>query len=113
MTALGMILNSLGIKITDEHRHQIEILIPQIPARVVQAVEAINASIAKVNELTAAVQSLEAKIDSLKKEIDDGRRNHSGSIDRAPEGPGDDAPDSPRYLNGNPTKRKRAGTGTN
>lgn len=128
MTALGMVLSSLGIKVTDETRAQIEVLIPQIPARVVQAVEAINASVAKVHELAARIEDQRLKLESLElrleamqilaverheelKEILHGRNQHV-PITAAPDGPGSDAPGSDsRYINGNPNRRKR-NTGT-
>lgn len=130
MTALGMILKSMGIMISDEQRAQIEILIPQIPSRVVQCVEVINAAVAKVNENTASIQNLvtvsQAQLqayntlaiqvgllrDTLQEMKENGRRNNpEPAIGTEPE-PGTALNSSGRYLAGNPAKRKRAHNGT-
>lgn len=128
MTALGMILNSMGIKITDEQRAQIEILIPQIPSRVVQCVEVINASIAKVNENTASIQNLVTEVSSLRDVVKEARQEmetccaefrtflqemkENGRRNNDTDSPTGTEPDSGgRYLPGNPSKRRRAPNG--
>jgi FtsZ-binding cell division protein ZapB len=128
MTAIGMILKSMGIEVTDEHRAQIEALIPQIPARAVQVLQVVNAAVAKVNENTAAIQALHAEVTNLRddnarlcalvQEILQNKEQENGRTDSHDnDGPtaGADSPalgasGGTRYLNGNPAKRKRLTT---
>lgn len=123
MTAMGMVLSSLGIKITDEQRAQIETLIPQIPGKLMEVIAVINASVVKVNENTAAIEAMQESISDLKKdfgilcelmskaiqEIQQNGRNYDQSPDASGTvaGAGADTGSS-RYVNGNP-RRKRPG----
>jgi hypothetical protein len=56
MMPLGSILKMLGLKVPEETAKQIEAIIPQIPARVTQAVEIINETIRKADERLSALE---------------------------------------------------------
>lgn len=60
MSALGMILKGLGVNVSDEHVKQIEILLPQLPSRMQQTVEVIN----------AAVDQTHSKLDRIQRELE-------------------------------------------
>lgn len=133
MTAIGMVLKSLGIEITDEHRRQIEALIPQVPARAVQVIGSVNAAVAQMNANTEAINALRFNLDVLIRRFDvslendtrimgtiralqeeitelrkDFRENESNRNHDHSAGPAEPAGTGARYLNGNPAKRKRA-----
>lgn len=60
MSTLGVILKTLGVKVPDEAVRQLEIIIPQVPARLREAIEVVNATITKVDE---RMKALEGKIE--------------------------------------------------
>ena len=127
MTAIGMVLKSLGIEITDEHRKQIEALIPQVPARAVQVIQSVNAAVAQMNANTAAIEAARNDIAELRNDFatmvsmlkeyieNESNRSYSGgSIGTTEPFAGDSTggvSGGTRYLNGNPAKRKRTATG--
>jgi hypothetical protein len=56
MTGLGLVLRSLGVNISEEHIRGMEVLIPQIPAKVQQVIVAVNATIERIDNRELAVE---------------------------------------------------------
>jgi septal ring factor EnvC (AmiA/AmiB activator) len=119
VTALGMVLKSIGVNITDEHRQQIETMLPQLPAKVVQIVGAINASIDTINRNSAELAELrgaqEALREEMRKEFNLLMEELHGRSHSNPERTGsftngvaddDTTSTSGRYLAGNPSRKR-------
>lgn len=72
MTGLGMILKSLGVKVTEENVHQIEHIIPQVPAKIQEVIAFLNERTstfeARINSLEALTHAVRLQIEGLRKE---------------------------------------------
>jgi hypothetical protein len=56
MMKLSPILKMLGVNVPEEALKQIEVIIPQIPARLAEAVQTINGVIQRTDERLAAIE---------------------------------------------------------
>lgn len=68
MKGLAMMLKALGINVTQEHIQAVEILIPQIPGRLNQATQVVNAAILNFDQRLKALELQNAEILTLLKE---------------------------------------------
>jgi len=60
-----MMLKALGLEITPEHIAMLQALIPQLPAKINEAAQAINAALANFD---ARLRAIEAQLDALGRE---------------------------------------------
>ena len=89
MMKISPILKMLGVNVPEEALKQIEIIIPQIPARLAEAVQAINGVIRQTDERLHALETRLTDIESQNRAIlnllakeNNGKRARSDSPDR-------------------------------
>ena len=65
MTGLGMMLKALGVNITPENITSIEVLVPQIPAKLQQAITTVNNALTNFDSRLKALESGQSEIIAL------------------------------------------------
>jgi len=80
MTGLAIMLKAFGINVSEEHIKNLEVIIPQIPAKLQEAANAINAAIAR-NEI--ALEDMRRELSELKEVINGQSRSDGTGGNRA------------------------------
>lgn len=80
MTGLGMALKAFGVKISDEDIAQVEILLPQLPARVQQAITVMNAAVQMYDYRLSRIEAA-LNIPPLERIEQNGRTEYYGNGD--------------------------------